>query len=47
MHAIEILEKSRVSYKTGRVLKLSTSFNPTKIFSELEKFFSRNQGKEF
>jgi predicted dehydrogenase len=47
MHVIEVLEKSRVSYKTGRVLKLSTSFNPTKIFSELEKFFSRNQGKEF
>jgi hypothetical protein len=41
MHAIEILEKSRVSYKTGRALKLSTSFNPTKIFSELEKIFQQ------
>ena len=47
MHVIEILEKSRVSYKTGRALKSSTSFNPTKIFSELEKFFSKDYRKEF
>ncbi|MEM3713562.1 MAG: Gfo/Idh/MocA family oxidoreductase [Nitrososphaeria archaeon] len=38
VHVIEILEKSKISAKNGKIMKLETYFNPSDILFELEKF---------